>query len=147
VYYNSSDVKIYYDTSSLVRFWTQKYILRLCKKALTYYNAGIVIVVNSEAVGLAPEVAAQKMSSSKIFLQHYIHTYELNLHLFNTYIHAGLPGVDVMITIFCDFCHFSVKKFAFFSKTNVMIKFLQNLAIVEHKNANIFANLFAKNIF
>jgi hypothetical protein len=31
------------------------------------------------------------------------------------------PGVDVMITIFCDFCQFSEKKLAFFSKTNVMI--------------------------
>jgi hypothetical protein len=39
-------------------------------------------------------------------------------------------GVDVMITIFCDFCQFSAKKLAFFSKTNVMIKFLQKLAVV-----------------
>jgi hypothetical protein len=31
------------------------------------------------------------------------------------------PGVDVMITIFCDFRQFSVKKLAFFPKTNVMI--------------------------
>jgi hypothetical protein len=31
------------------------------------------------------------------------------------------PGVDVMITIFCDFCQISSKKLAFFSKTNVMI--------------------------
>jgi hypothetical protein len=31
------------------------------------------------------------------------------------------PGVDVMITIFCDFRQFSTKKLAFFSKTNVMI--------------------------
>jgi hypothetical protein len=34
-------------------------------------------------------------------------------------------GVDVIITIFCDFCKFSAKKLAIFSKTNVMIKFLQ----------------------
>jgi hypothetical protein len=34
---------------------------------------------------------------------------------------AGRPGVDVMITIFSDFCLFSVKKLAFFSKNNVMI--------------------------
>jgi hypothetical protein len=39
-------------------------------------------------------------------------------------------GVDVMITIFCDFCQFSAKKLAFFSKTNVMIKTLQKLAVV-----------------
>jgi hypothetical protein len=39
-------------------------------------------------------------------------------------------GVDVMITFFCDFCQFSAKKMAFFSKTNVMINFLQKLAVV-----------------
>jgi hypothetical protein len=33
-----------------------------------------------------------------------------------------VPGVDVMITIFCDFRQFSAKKLAFFSKTNVVIK-------------------------
>jgi hypothetical protein len=38
-------------------------------------------------------------------------------------------GVDVMITIFCDFRQFPVKKMAFFSKTNVMIKILHNLAV------------------
>jgi hypothetical protein len=31
-------------------------------------------------------------------------------------------GVDVMITIFCDFCQFLAKKLAFSKKTNVMIK-------------------------
>jgi hypothetical protein len=36
-------------------------------------------------------------------------------------------GVDVMI---CDFCQFSAKKLPFFTKTNVMIKFLQKLAVV-----------------
>jgi hypothetical protein len=40
-----------------------------------------------------------------------------------------LSGVDVMITIFCDFCQFSAKKLAFFSKTNVMIKILHNLPL------------------
>jgi hypothetical protein len=39
------------------------------------------------------------------------------------------PGVDVVITIFCDFCQFSAKKMAFFSKTNVVIKILHNLAL------------------
>jgi hypothetical protein len=33
-----------------------------------------------------------------------------------------IPGVDAMITIFCDFRQFSAKKLAFFSKTNVMIE-------------------------
>jgi hypothetical protein len=40
-----------------------------------------------------------------------------------------VPGVDVMITIFCDFRQFSAKKMAFFSKTNVMIKILHILAL------------------
>jgi hypothetical protein len=38
-------------------------------------------------------------------------------------------GVDVMIAIFCDFRQFSAKKLMFFSKTNVMIKILHNLAL------------------
>jgi hypothetical protein len=48
------------------------------------------------------------------------------------------PGVDVMITIFCDFRQFSAKKIAFFSTTNVMIKILHNLALFRVKNANFF---------
>jgi hypothetical protein len=36
-------------------------------------------------------------------------------------------GVDVMITIFCNFRQFSPKKLAFFSKTDVMITILHNL--------------------
>jgi hypothetical protein len=51
----------------------------------------------------------------------------------------GTPGVDAMITIFCDFCQFTAKKLAFFSKT----KFLQKLAVVGAENANIFANFFS----
>jgi hypothetical protein len=38
-------------------------------------------------------------------------------------------GVDVVITIFCNFWQFSAKKLAFFSKTNVVIKILDNLAL------------------
>jgi hypothetical protein len=34
-------------------------------------------------------------------------------------------GVDVMITIFSDFCQFWAKKSAFFSNSNVMTKCLQ----------------------
>jgi hypothetical protein len=54
------------------------------------------------------------------------------------------PGVDVMSTFFCDFRQFSVKKLEFFSKTNVMIKFLKKLAVVRGKNANIFADFLSK---
>jgi hypothetical protein len=40
------------------------------------------------------------------------------------------PGVNVMITIFGDFFTISgEKKLAFLSKTNVVIKFLNNLAL------------------
>jgi hypothetical protein len=38
------------------------------------------------------------------------------------------------------------KKLALFSKTNVMIKFLHNLAVFCVKNANFFAEFFSKNI-
>jgi hypothetical protein len=38
-------------------------------------------------------------------------------------------GSMLGITIFCDFRQFSAKKLAFFSKTNVMIKILHNLAL------------------
>jgi hypothetical protein len=43
--------------------------------------------------------------------------------------HLQATGIDVMITFFCDFCQFSAKKLAFFSKTNVMIKILPYLAL------------------
>jgi hypothetical protein len=56
------------------------------------------------------------------------------------------PGVDVMITIFCDFWQFSAKKMAFFSKTKLMIKILHILALFWVKNANFFAELFGENI-
>jgi hypothetical protein len=36
---------------------------------------------------------------------------------------------------------------AFFSKTNVMIKILHNLALFRVKNANFFAEFFGENIF
>jgi hypothetical protein len=57
----------------------------------------------------------------------------------------ALPGADVMITIFCDFRQFSAKKFAFFAKTNVMIKILHNLALFGVENANFFAEFFREN--
>jgi hypothetical protein len=58
----------------------------------------------------------------------------------------GAPRVDVMITIFCDFCQFSAKKLAFFSKTYVMIKSLHNLALFWAKNDNFFEKIFGENI-
>jgi hypothetical protein len=40
-----------------------------------------------------------------------------------------LPGVDDMITFFCDFQQFLAKQLAVFSKTNVIIKILHSLAL------------------
>jgi hypothetical protein len=45
-----------------------------------------------------------------------------------------------------NFLRFSAKKLAFFSKTNVMIKVLHNLALFRVKNANFFAEFFGENI-
>jgi hypothetical protein len=55
-------------------------------------------------------------------------------------------GVDVMITIFCDFCQFSAKKLVFFSKTNVMIKILHNFALFKSK-MQVFLLNFSPKIF
>jgi hypothetical protein len=56
------------------------------------------------------------------------------------------PGVDVMITIFCDFPQLSAKKMVFFLNTNVVMNFFQNLALFLVKNANFFAKFFGENI-
>jgi hypothetical protein len=45
------------------------------------------------------------------------------LYLFIWKMLAEIPGVDFMITIFCDFPQFSAKKLAFFLNINVMIKY------------------------
>jgi hypothetical protein len=47
---------------------------------------------------------------------------------------------------FLRFLPIFAKKLAFFSKTNVMIKFLHNLALFRVKNANFFAEFFGENI-
>jgi hypothetical protein len=52
-----------------------------------------------------------------------------------------------MAIIFCDFCQFWAKKMAFFSKANLMIKFLHKLAVARAKTADFFANFFRENIF
>jgi hypothetical protein len=61
-------------------------------------------------------------------------------------IKKNIPGFDVMITIFCDFCHFSAKKLAFFSKINVMITIFAKTSSSLCKNANIFAKFFGEYI-
>jgi hypothetical protein len=55
-------------------------------------------------------------------------------------------GVDVMITIFCDFCQFSSKKLAFFLKNQFYDQFFQKLAVVGVKNANFFAKFLGDKI-
>jgi hypothetical protein len=57
---------------------------------------------------------------------------------------APLTGVDVMITIFCDFRQFLAKKLAFFSKTNVMIKILHNFIFVSSRKRQFFAEFFGE---
>jgi hypothetical protein len=47
-------------------------------------------------------------------------------------------GVDVIITIFCDFSQFSAEKMAFFLNTNVMIIFFQNLDLFRVKKRQFF---------
>jgi hypothetical protein len=51
-----------------------------------------------------------------------------------------------MITIFCDFPQFLVKKMAFFSKPNVMINVLHNFALFRVKNAHFFSDCFCETI-
>jgi hypothetical protein len=56
------------------------------------------------------------------------------------------PGVDVRITFSCDFRPFSAQKLALFSKTNVMMKILHNLALLRVENAIFSADFFGENI-
>jgi hypothetical protein len=49
-----------------------------------------------------------------------------------------------MITIFCDFCPFSAKKLAFFSKTNVTITFYAKLPFVRVKNGDFIRQIFQR---
>jgi hypothetical protein len=64
--------------------------------------------------------------------------------------HRPFPGARVVITFFGDLGQFSAKKMAFFSKTDVMIKFLYNLALhilsqKRKKNLPIFGAKIFKN--
>jgi hypothetical protein len=77
----------------------------------------------------------------------FFHKHRLMLELWGCDIQSRQgAGVDVMITIFCCFWQFSAKKMASFSKTNVMIKFLHNLALIRVTNAVFFAKFFGENI-
>jgi hypothetical protein len=52
------------------------------------------------------------------------------------------PGVNAKISVFRDFHHFSAKNLAIFLKTNVVVKFLNNLALFRVKNANFSVKIF-----
>jgi hypothetical protein len=56
----------------------------------------------------------------------------------NTFLLIKRPGVDVMITIFCDFYPFSAKKIGVFSKTNVMIAIFAKTRFVMRKKRQFF---------
>jgi hypothetical protein len=51
-----------------------------------------------------------------------------------------------MITIFCDFCQISVKKLAFFSKTNVMITIFAKTSFVLSQKRQYFAEFFGEHL-
>jgi hypothetical protein len=54
------------------------------------------------------------------------------------------PGVDVMITIFGDFCQFSAKKLVFFSKINVMITIFAKTSSSFSKKRRYFCSIFRR---
>jgi hypothetical protein len=58
--------------------------------------------------------------------------------------HGANPVVEVMITIFLDFCRFFGKKWRFCQKTMLLSKFWKKLAVVWAKHDNIFAKNLAK---
>jgi hypothetical protein len=69
------------------------------------------------------------------------------VEIVNSAVVGSAPGVDVMITIICDFWQLSAKKLAFFSQTKVMIKILHDLALFWAENAYFYAAFFGENIF
>jgi hypothetical protein len=54
------------------------------------------------------------------------------------------PGVDVMITIFCDFPQFSANKLAFFINTNVTITFFSKFGFVSSQKRQVSLNFSSK---
>jgi hypothetical protein len=56
------------------------------------------------------------------------------------------PGVDVMITIFCDFWQFSAKKIGVFLKNQCYDQLFSKIGSFWDKNANFFAEFFGENI-
>jgi hypothetical protein len=65
---------------------------------------------------MPPEAGSEDINSANTLL-------EVSMELTSS---EPASGINVMITIFCDFC----KKLALFSKTSVRIKFWRKLAVV-----------------
>jgi hypothetical protein len=82
--------------------------------------AGLVRVPLGLAV-VAERVAASGSFAAASRQDVYWFTYIVLRFDVDIQISVSPAAVDVMITIFSDFCQFSAKKLAFFSKTNVMI--------------------------
>jgi hypothetical protein len=57
----------------------------------------------------------------------------------------ALTGVDVMITILCDFLLFSAKKLAFFLNTNVTIKYFFKIQLCFESKTPILWRKFLNN--
>jgi hypothetical protein len=61
--------------------------------------------------------------------------------------HSDQAGVDVIITIFCDFHHLSAKLEFFLKIDNVMIHFSQNSAVFLSHQAHISSPIFWRKYF
>jgi hypothetical protein len=79
-------------------------------------RGGVEVCASNDVVGLVPGRAVRAALRRRRMVRRHRHVSLLKVPL--------NPGVDVMITIFYEFCQFSAKKLAFFLKTNAMIKFL-----------------------
>jgi hypothetical protein len=87
-----------------------------------------------------------RLCKASVFMAEILLKLVQTVEMYFPFNHRGQTGVDVMITIFCDFSKISAKKLAFFLNTNVMINFFQNLALFRVKNAIFFSKFFGENI-
>jgi hypothetical protein len=117
-------------------FWLMSIILQIMKNVL--------IIVNS--------ILIRRFQLIYIELKYLFSRFQLTYHSDQliainwalskklTQCRSLVPGVDVMITIFCDFQPFFCEKIGVFLKTNVMIHFLQDSAGFWEKNVRKYFN-------